>query len=181
MTLRGGQAMIESVVAMLCLCVVFFAVYECASLLTAKTVLDYAAARAARARAVGLNDFMITKTVRVATLATAGACRAPRDADGAPPGTATLASRMGSYLACEREGDARGILDFALWDPSRLGWTCSEPGGPSAALSLRVWQRRPLYGTGEAGDDAPDAFDGGRAYTLEGAAEIEGHAAFYLQ
>jgi len=170
--------MIESVVVMFFLCLVFFAVYECANLLTAKTVLDYAAARAVRARTVGFNDFMVTKTVRVATMSTAGRCLTQGE-DGGTLSTGTLVSRMGSYLEAESEADTRGILDFALWDGSKLGWTCSEPGGAASELTLKVWQDRPLYGSGD--DDAADDFDGGRTYRIEGTAEIEGHAPFYLQ
>ena len=42
--------MVETIVVMFFLCLIFFAVYEYANILTAHTVLDYAAARAARAR-----------------------------------------------------------------------------------------------------------------------------------
>ena len=45
---RKGQAMVETVVVMFFLCLVFFLVYEYANLLTAHTVVNYAAARAAR-------------------------------------------------------------------------------------------------------------------------------------
>lgn len=164
---RSGQAMVEAIVALFFVCLVFFAVYEYASLLTARTVLDYAAARAARARAVGFNDFMVTKTVRVATMSTAGRCLV-QDDRGGPLSTGTLVSRMGSYLERETEADVRGILDFELWDSAKLGWSCSDPGGPASPLALRVRQRRPLYGS------AP-------LHALEGSAEIEGHASFYLQ
>ena len=76
---RKGQAMVETVVVMFVLCLVFFLVYEYANLLTAHTVVNYAAARAARARTVGFNDFMVTKTIRVATAGVAGACRSHDD------------------------------------------------------------------------------------------------------
>ena len=107
--------MVEAIIVLFFVCLVFFAVYEYASLLTAHTVLDYAAARAARARAVGFNDFMVTKTVRVATMSTAGRCLV-QDDRGGPLSTGALVSRMGSYLERESEADVRGILDFALWD-----------------------------------------------------------------
>ena len=76
---RNGQAMVETVVVMFFLCLVFFLGYEYANLFTAHTVVNYAAARAARARAVGFNDFMVTKTIRVATAGVAGACRSHND------------------------------------------------------------------------------------------------------
>ncbi len=167
---KAGQAMVETTLALILLCLVFFVVYEYAHLLVAHTVLDYAAARAARARAVGFNDFMVTKTVRVATLATAGQCLVEDDA-GEQLSTGALVSRMGTYLACESEADVRAVLDFELWNSARLGWSCADLGGESFALT--VWQRRPLYGE----DDETDA----TLYSLEGRAEIEDHAGFYLQ
>lgn len=166
--------MVETIVVMFFLCLIFFAVYEYANLLTAHTVLDYAAARAARARTVGFNDFMVTKTVRVATMSVAGKCLTQSE-DGGELSTGTLVSRMGSYLESEYEADVRGILDFELWDPSKLGWSCSEPGGDASDFRMRVWQNRTLYGTSEdgAGDET--------IHRIEGESEIEGHYPFYLQ
>lgn len=164
--------MVESIVVLFFLCLVFFAVYEYANLLAAHTVLDYAAARGVRARTVGFNDFMVTKTVRVATMSMAGRCLTQNDSGGALS-TGTLVSRMGSYLEAETEGDTRAILDFDLWDGAHLGWSCTEPGGTASDMTLRVWQRRPLYGSV---DDADASL-----HSLEGVAEIEGHYPFYLQ
>jgi Flp pilus assembly protein TadG len=170
--------MVETVVVLFFLCIVFFWVYEYTGLLTRHTVLDYAAARAARARTVGFNDFMITKTVRVATMSTAGACMT-KDDEGNGLSTATLVSRMGSYLQAANEAETSGILDFKYWDGAHLGWTCSEPGGDVNEITMRVWQRRPLYGSG-ADDEAADSANR-REPTLAGEARIEGHYQFYLQ
>ena len=104
---RKGQAMVETVVVMFFLCLVFFLVYEYANLLTAHTVVNYAAARAARARTVGFNDFMVTKTVRVATASVAGKCLS-QDDFGDELSTGTIVSRMGSYLEAENEADTKG-------------------------------------------------------------------------
>ena len=169
--------MIETGVVLFFLCMVFFWVYEYTTLLTNHTVLDYAAARAARARTVGFNDFMITKTVRIATMATAGRCRT-QDDEGNDLSTGPLVSRMGSYLQAENDAETRGILDFPYWDGSRLGWDCDEPGGEVNELTMRVWQNKPLYGNGE---DAQDAAIDGRSIKLTGEARIEGHYPFYLQ
>ena len=168
---REGQSMIETVIVLFFLCIVFFWVYEYTGLLTRHTVLDYAAARAARARTVGFNDFMITKTVRIATMSTAGACET-KDDEGNGLSTGTLVSRMGSYLEAESEGDTKGILDFDLWDSDKLGWSADEPGGENAELTIHVWQRRPLYDTG---DDAEDLHE------VRGEAGIESHYPLYLQ
>ena len=169
--------MIETVIVLFFLCMVFFWVYEYTTILTNHTVLDYAAARAARARTVGFNDFMITKTVRISTMATAGRCLT-QDDEGNALSTGTLVSRMGSYLQAENDAETSGILDFPYWRGHHLGWDCSEPGGDVNELIMRVWQSRPLYGNGE---DAEDAAIDGRDYKLTGEARIEGHYPFYLQ
>ncbi len=169
--------MIETTIVLFFLCMVFFWVYEYTTILTNHTVLDYAAARAARARTVGFNDFMITKTVRVASMSTAGRCRT-QDDEGNDLSTGALVSRMGSYLQAENDAETRGILDFPFWEGSKLGWTSSEPGGDVNEITMRVWQRRPLYGNGE---DQEDAAIDGRLYLIQGEAKIEGHYPFYLQ
>ena len=128
---RKGQAMVETVVVMFVLCLVFFLVYEYANLLTAHTVVNYAAARAARARTVGFNDFMVTKTIRVATASV------PVDSD-------------------------------------KLGWSADEPGGENAELTIHVWQRRNLYGSGEDCDHRD-------LHEVRGEAGIESHYPLYLQ
>ena len=161
--------MVETVVVMFFLCLVFFLVYEYANLLTAHTVVNYAAARAARARTVGFNDFMITKTVRVATASVAGECLSQDDL-GDDLSTGAIVSRMGSYLETENEADTKGILDFELWEPAKLGWTADEPGGDNAELTMRVWQRRPLY-------DSDDE----ELREVRGEAGIESHYPLYLQ
>lgn len=166
--------MIESIVVMFFLCIVFFLVYEYSNLLNARTMVDYAAARAARARAVGFNDFMITKTVRVATAGVAGECRSKTD-EGDDLSTSAIVSRMGSYLEIEHETDAKGILDFELWDTFHLGWSADEPKGDNAELHLRVWQRRPLYGF----ENDPDQDH--TLHSVSGEAAIENHYPFYLK
>ena len=171
---RNGQAMIETVVVMFFLCIVFFLVYEYANLLNARTVVDYAATRAARARAVGFNDFMVTKTVRVATAGVAGECRSQTD-EGDDLSTDAIVSRMGSYLETEYEADAKGILDFELWDFDKLGWSADEPKDNNAELHLRVWQRRPLYGFSDDPDQDHDL------RTVTGEASIENHYPFYMK
>ena len=76
---------------------------------------------------------------------------------------------MGSYLEAENESVTKGILDFELWDAGKLGWSADEPGGENAELTMRVWQRRPLYG----GDED--------LREVRGEAGIESHYPLYLQ
>ncbi|MBR4654520.1 MAG: hypothetical protein IKO72_14265 [Kiritimatiellae bacterium] len=164
--------MLESIIAMFFLCLVFFLVVDYAELLRTRTILDYAAARGARARAVGFNDFMVTKTVRIASMAAAGECRTARESSISPT-VGFLSSRAGSYLEAEYESDTKGILDFALWDPSVFGWHADEShGGSQADIAFEVHQLHPLV-SGLPG--SPEAA------TMRGSAKIESHYPYYLK
>lgn len=171
---RGGQAMVETVVVMIFLCLAFFLTYEYANLFNVHTVLDYAAARAARARAVGFDDFMVTKVVRVATASVAGKCRSLTD-ENEGLSNATIISRMGSYLETMFESETKGVLDFELWDSDKLGWTVDEVKDDNSELRMRVWQNHPLYGS--EGDSVKQR----EFRRLTGEAAIENHYSLYLK
>ena len=77
---------------------------------------------------------------------------------------------MGSYLEAENESVTKGILDFELWDYGKLGWSADEPKSDNAELIIRVWQRRPLYGS-----------DDRELHEVTGEAGIESHYPLYLK
>src|SRR5574344_1993573 len=60
---------------------VFLGLFQFAELFSPRIGLAHAAARAARARAVGFNRFLVEKTARVATIPVAGTRLTPSDAD----------------------------------------------------------------------------------------------------
>ena len=84
--------MVESIIVLFFLCVIFFLVFDYARLLICHTTLDYAAARAARARAVGFNDFMVLKTARLGAMAVSGECLTRGDGDSAPSAAALVSA-----------------------------------------------------------------------------------------
>ena len=170
--------MVESIIVLFFLCVIFFLVFDYARLLICHTTLDYAAARAARARAVGFNDFMILKTARLGAMAVSGECLTRVNGDSAPS-TAALVSRMGSYLQAPSPAETAGILDFELWRNGNLGWTCAEPRGDVGELTMYVWQRQPVFNSLNP-PGAPER-DDAAMITLHGEAKIENHYPFYLK
>ena len=164
--------MLESVIALFFLCFAFFLVVDYAELLKTRTVMDYAAARAARARAVGFNDFMVAKTLRIATMPVAGECLTTRGT-GRPPTAGFLISRSGSYLQSEYESDTKGILDFELWDPAKFGWSAAESyNGRQGDVTVKVHQRHPLVSALPGGVDET---------TIGGEARSESHYRYYLK
>lgn len=174
---RNGQAVLETTIVMLLLCVLFFLVFDYARLLNCRTVLDYAAMRCARARAVGFNDFMVLKTARLGTISISGKCLTNFDDEpgGAEPSASMLQNRMGSYLQTANYAETEGILDFELWH--KLNWACDES---SDSVEMRVSQKQPLFKIlsdgGEEDDDSASGY-----ITLRGKAKIESHYPFYLK
>lgn len=168
---RAGQAMIESVIVMMVICLVLFGVFQLAHAFAAREVLRHAAVRTARARAVGFNAWMCTKVMRVASIPNAGEMISPQVSfvDPAlrtaiatmPPGSlwdwslgstprseraAFEAARIPDYLASENHARAGYILDYANWDDIR-GDGLGGSGATSLAtdtLEISVRQDYPL-------------------------------------
>ncbi len=175
---RRGQALVESVIVMFFLCIVFFLLFDYARLLLCRTTLDYAASRAARARAVGFNDFMVLKTARLGAMSVSGECLTRINGDDTPS-TAALVSRMGSYLQTSSPAETYGILNFELWNNGNLGWSCAEAHGDVGELTMNVWQRQRVFNTLNP-SGAADC-DEAAMTTLRGQAKIENHYPFYLK
>ena len=70
---KRGQAMVESVVAVLVIAAALLGAVHLARIVLAKATLSHAAARVARARAVGMNDFMCVKIARASAIGVSGA------------------------------------------------------------------------------------------------------------
>ena len=164
--------MLESIIAMFFLVFVFFLVVDYAELLKTRTVMDYAAARGARARAVGFNDFMVTKTLRIATMPVAGECLTAKSLSRSLDAS-FLISRSGSYLEAEHENETQGILDFELWNPSKFNWSAAESdNGQQGDVNMTVRQRHPLL----------SEINGcGNEVIVEGKAQTESHYHYYLK
>ena len=126
--------MVETVLAVLVVSAVFFGLFRLSRLLTGKILLEHAAMRVARARAVGFNDFMCRKTARVSVIPVAGKRLWP-DPDGDDPfGYAEELSRVRTYLESPDEARARGLLEYEGW--GRLG---IDPGdGGQSVVTLPV-------------------------------------------
>ncbi len=151
-TMRRGQAMLETVICMLFLATVFFALFQLSQMLLARTMLDHAAACAARARAVGFNDFMCLKTARAAMIPAAGRRIWPEEAS-----PWSEVSRVPDYLSSPDEARASAVLDYERWHTTEVK---VDPGtGQSVGAALRM----------EADD-----------FTAAGLCEVESHYPLYM-
>ncbi len=149
--LRKGQAMIETVIAVLVVTSAFLFLFKLSHVLTGKIMLEHAAMRVARARSVGFNDFMCRKTARVAVIPVAGRRLWPR---GDEFDWAMELSRVPIYMQAPTPGRANGLLEYAGWDNLHV----DQGDGTNTKISL-----------------ANDWFN------LRGEAGIEDNAGLYLE
>ena len=149
--------MVETVLAVLFVSLVFLVLFKLSHQLTGKILLEHAAMRVARARAVGLNDFMCEKAARVAVLPVAGRRLWPTGEDAL--NWDEERHRVSDYMASEDEARARGILEYEGWQTLDV-----RPGdGRDARVSLGF-----------------SLFDGAVQYDLEGRAGVESSASLYM-
>lgn len=134
--------------------VLLFSIYV-VRLLTAKILMDHAAARVARARTVGLNDFMCMKSAEIATIPIAGRSLLP----ATKLSDATELARLPLYMASENWPRARAILDYEWW--RTLTMDIDEGAGlaPSIDVDMRI---------------------SNGSFTVGGAASIESHYPLYM-
>lgn len=193
---RSGQALIESCLVLVLLCLILFGALQVSRLFAAREILDYAAARGARAQTVGFNRFMVFKTIRVGAIPNAGPLTSPDyvgplssagdsdwsvsgggarwsyalSAQPVSPQQAIESARIPLYLGGTRYGELPAILDYERWNSiaHRTG------GDDGQRVRVRVNQDFPLafpfHRTFYAADTVP----------LEGRCDLENHASFYL-
>lgn len=122
--------MLETVIAVLIITSTFLVLFKLSHALTGKILLEHAAMRVARARAVGFNDFMCRKTARICVIPVAGERLKPGKNDERSDISEPALARM--YLRTPTGGYADGLLKYAKWDDLRV--TPGQGGASSAAL-----------------------------------------------
>ncbi len=169
---RSGQALIESCIVVLLLCLICFGLLQISRFFAAQEIMDYASARGARARTVGFNRFMVFKAVRVSTIPSAGTLLFP-SLDGGPAAQQVVEqARIPLYLGAEWHGNLSGILDYDLWGDIRFS---HQQTGSGNQIDFQVYQdipfTFPLHQLYYAGD----------SLEIRGEASIEKHFRLYLQ
>ena len=106
--------MIETVVAVLVIAFVFLALFKLSQILTGKIMLEHAAMRVARARAVGMNECMCLKAGRVSVIPVAGERLQPGENDERKNISETALARM--YMRTIDSSYADGLLRYENWD-----------------------------------------------------------------
>ena len=132
--------------------VLFFS-FHIVRMLTTKILLDHAAARAARAKAVGMNDFMCIKAAQVAVIPVAGRRVFPEyEMDEV--------ARLPIYMSSSTPEIAAGVMSYQWWPTTFLDLKTTSIG---TAPVVRT------HVTMETDD-----------FTLDGSASVEGHYPLYM-
>ena len=124
---RNGQAMIESVLVIILTCLCFLGIFQYANIFAAKAILSHAAARAARARAVGLNHWMVEKSAFAAAI--------PASGKRLVPASTGIDSALASLLGHFRNDELSAGLDESFFSYTN-------------ALSTHAKMERSLISTG---------------------------------
>ena len=106
--------MVEATIAMIVILIIFLALFNLADLIRVKLLVETAAVKCARARALGYNDFHLRKIARLATMPAAGECLTTSDANDGKLSYAERYYRIGDYLMSEYEAQANAILAMPL-------------------------------------------------------------------
>ena len=194
---RSGQSLIESCIVMALVCLLFMALLQISQIFAAKEVLNYAANKGARARTVGLNNFMVYKVIRVGSIANAGPMTSPdfersqfpyeldptedtliniwSSALTAAPSSQQYeleSARIPEYLGAEYIGRLNALLDYERWDTIRAwqpGWVLSE------SIDITVNQDYPLW------VPMHRLFVDADSVELSGECSVMNHSELYLQ
>lgn len=172
--------MLESIIAMIAILLLFLALFNLSDQVRARLLVENAAAKCARARAVGYNDFMVQKIARLSTMPVAGKCLTTADAEGTSLPLQSRYGKIDDYLMSEYEAQADAILNFDLWQEGRTLVHATAGNSPATAT---ITQLRPdLSGLDAlaAGKKSENANrDNGIA--ISASATVEAHYPDYLR
>ncbi len=172
---RRGQAIVESLLVVLLAVAAFLFFQDFAMGLVARLLLDNAAANAARADAVGFNDFHRAKSMRVGMIPISGRRLVPGDDGRGVAGAAGELALVRTYLQAQDWAEADGILDYERWEGLRHDVRRSD-GRTEAEVAFDLpvglpWRLGALFGVVPAADER----------TLRARWAVEDHAELYLR
>lgn len=171
---RSGQALIESCLVLIIVCLAFFGVFQISQLFARQEVLHYAAARGARAKVVGFNRFMVFKTIRVGAIPNSGRLVNPAHRGGPAVQHAIEAARIPLYMGAEDAGELDPILNYEDWDSPQDVRQLSETALGDGTLRLEVEQQVPFRYPFHRTFYAADTVD------LTGESCLDNHYTLYL-
>ena len=125
--------MVETVLAVLIITFLFLVLFKLSHMLTGKILLEHAAMRVGRARAVGCNEFQCLKVGRVAVIPVAGERLRPgKDDPRSKEIGETALARV--YMGTPDSSYADGLLRYEHWDKLTV-----RPGEPTHTALKTDW------------------------------------------
>lgn len=196
---RTGAALIEASLVMAMMCLVLFGALQISRLYAAREILDYASINAARASAVGFNEFMVHKVVRASAIPNAGRMRTPEigmtadrfllDSARRPgaiwdealraqaptsPRLIVERQRIPFFLGAEHAGMLMAILDYEDW--GSISHSVDHPGRDIVRVRVRQRMLLSLPFSGAFADGGYVALSAG-----DTGARMARHANLYLE
>lgn len=173
-----GQAILESLLVLLVLLAAFFFFYDFAYATVTQIHLNNAAARVARADAVGFNSFQRNKSLRVGMIPVSGKRLVPEPERGRLTPSQELAY-VRTYLASETYADSKGVLDYERWNnlshhTRHRGNLCYVDAHFELPI-LMPWRFANFLGFGKEGGSTSPETQAIRSHWV-----IEDHASLYL-
>jgi len=127
--------MVETLLAVLIITALFLGLFGLSRLLMGKIMVEHAAMRVARARAVGLNEFQCVKAARVAAIPASGRRLHPGSDDERGRMSEAALARM--YMRTPDASYADGLLRYEYWD--RFDIRPGHGGGASTTALKTDW------------------------------------------
>jgi hypothetical protein len=154
--------MLETVFAVFFVTLIFLLVFQAAYAITSKILLDHAAARAARARAVGFNDWMCLKSARVAMIPVAGKRTWPEES------LANESALIPIYMSTEDRSMANGVLEYERWEGMDFSLKSGVGSEVESAVAIDIPR---FYSRGNQDSETLE---------ITGEARIESHFPLYM-
>ena len=164
---QRGQALVESVICMLLICLVLFGLLQVFYLYVAQMVFDYASFATARSSSVGFADYLVSRSSRVASIGASGELLYPQE------GVASLGDPL-SQCAFEKIR----IPEY-LQGISYLNYEYWNPGNNDLGSMIYYTDMRSLDGsleTSVTGSNYPLEMPMREAYTSSKSVDIRGTA-----
>ncbi len=201
--MKSGQSLIEACLALAILCLIFMGGFQVSQLIGTRQVLYHAAARGARAKAVGFNRFMVAKSIHVASIPNAGRMIVPdtpnedtvlrewldtetaggvwdrvmEDAESTAAVHEIERARIPEYMASAYWSWARATLDYEHWDTIRG----IVPGSVDDAVPIEVRVRQDVDLRRLFGGGVVRSFYAEDILEMEGTSKLEAHYPLYIE
>lgn len=207
---RSGQAYVETALAVMLVSFIFLGLFQLSQIFAAREILFHAAHRAARARTVGFNRWMVNKSMRAAAIPVSGRMLEPEvEREAGSPVVQAIATRSHGdlwdyaltawpasgqaaierariplYLGSDSYALARNTLDYEGWNDltlSHSGYGLIGGDYSGTTFETRVSKRFPLRVAMSRAFYAPGRGRNGEdRISLTGRARIESHYPLYI-